>query len=115
MTSVAPDVAPLLAIYEAELAEMALTDWPGILSLAAESARTHRLAGLPLLMLDVPIASEAEFSFVGALAGEAPEILATVPTADEPTLARFRDELDWPIEDLDRTSFSGFPPTPSAL
>ena len=33
LAAVAPDVAPLLAAYEAELAEMTLTDWPGILTL----------------------------------------------------------------------------------
>ena len=52
-------------------------------------------------MLDVPIGSEAELVFLHALAAAAPEILATVPAADEQTLARFRDDLHWPIEDLD--------------
>jgi ATP-dependent helicase/nuclease subunit B len=107
VSSAAPDLAPLLAAYEAELVELALTDWPGILSLAGERVRAHRLAGLPLLMLDVPIANEAELAFVRALACETPEILATVPTADEPTLTKLHDELNWPIEDLDRASFSG--------
>ena len=101
VASVAPDVAPLLAAYEAELAQLALTDWPGILALAAENASAHRLSGLPLLVLDVPLESEAELAFLRALAEGAPEIFATVPAADEPTLARLRDELHWPIEDLD--------------
>jgi ATP-dependent helicase/nuclease subunit B len=98
---VAPDVASLLATYEAELADMALTDWPDILSLAAASAPAHPLAGLPLLMLDVPVATKAELGFVQALAAAAPEVLATVPAADRATLARLRDELHWPVEDLD--------------
>jgi ATP-dependent helicase/nuclease subunit B len=101
VVSVAPDVAPLLAAYEAELAEMHVTDWAGILAVAGEGVPSHRLSGLPVLMLDVPITSEAEFAFVRSLAASAPLILATVPAADGPTLARFRDELHWPIEDLD--------------
>jgi ATP-dependent helicase/nuclease subunit B len=52
-------------------------------------------------MLDVPIATTAELGFVQALAASAPEILATVPAADRATLARLRNELHWPVEDLD--------------
>jgi ATP-dependent helicase/nuclease subunit B len=104
VAAAAPDVAPLLAAYETLLAEMALTDWAGVLALAAEDARSHRLAGLPLLMLDVPIATSAELAFLHALAGESAEILATVPTADAPTLERVLVDLDWPIENLDLSS-----------
>ena len=107
VASVAPDVAPLLAAYEAELAEMGLTDWAGMLALAVGGVPAHRLSDLPVLMLDVPSGSEAEACFLKALAAAAPEILATVPAADEPTLARFRDELHWGIEDLDLGSVPG--------
>jgi ATP-dependent helicase/nuclease subunit B len=96
-----PDVSLLLATYEAELAELALADWPKILTLAADRVLTHRLSGLPLLMLDVPIASQAELGFLRALATRAPEILATVPAADKVSLARVRDDLHCQIEDLD--------------
>ena len=101
LAAVTPDVSLLLAAYEAELAELALADWPQILSLAAAGIPTHRLSGLPLLMLDIPIASEAELTFLRALAVRAPEILATMPAADKLTLARTRDDLHWQIEDLD--------------
>jgi len=101
LATVTPDVSLLLAAYEAELAELALAEWPKILRLATEGVPTHRLSGLPLLMLDVPIASEAEFAFLRALAGRAPEILATVPAADKLTLTRVRDDPHWQIEDLD--------------
>jgi ATP-dependent helicase/nuclease subunit B len=104
LASVAPDIARLLAAYEAELVEMALTDWPGILALAAEGAGTHRLSRLPLLLLDVPVGSEAELVFLRALAANTPEILATVPAADQQTLVKFGDDLHWPIEDLDLRS-----------
>jgi ATP-dependent helicase/nuclease subunit B len=101
LATATPDVSLLLAAYEAELGELALADWPEILSLAAEGVLTHRLAGLPLLMLDVSIGSEAELAFLRTLAIRAPEILATVPSADKLTLARVRDDLHWQIDDLD--------------
>src|SRR3984893_9600872 len=101
LATVTPDVSPLLAAYEAELAELALADWPKILALAAEGVLRHRLSGLPLLMLDIPIGSGAELAFLRALAARAPEILATVSAADKLTLATIRDDLHWRIEDLD--------------
>ena len=101
VAAVAPDVAPLLAAYESELAEMGLTDWSGVLALAADNASSHRLSGLPVLMLDVPVRNEADLAFVAALANGAPEFLAAVPLADEPTLVRLRDRLHWPVENLD--------------
>ena len=101
-----PDLKSLLGAYEAELAESNLIDWPGLLRIAAEiagdrSATAHRLTRLPILLLDVPIASQAELDFVGALFSSGAEVLATVPAADEPTIARLRDGLKLDIEDLD--------------
>lgn len=101
------DLAALLADYEAELEELALTDWPGVLAAAAEAMRTHRLAHLPILMLDVPVTSAAEFAFLRALDAQSPEIFATVPSADEATLAWMR-ELRPSIEHL-----GGCPDAPS--
>jgi hypothetical protein len=45
---------------------------------AAAGTNLHRLIGLPVLLLDVPVGSEAELAFVRALAARAPEVLATV-------------------------------------
>jgi hypothetical protein len=101
LAAATPDVSFLLEAYEAELAELALADWPNILTLAAEGVLTHRLSGLPLLMLDVPITSEAELAFLRALVTRAPEILVTVPAADKLTLVKIRDDLRWQVEDLD--------------
>ena len=101
VASVEPDLAALLAAYEAELAEMALTDWPGVLALATEGASAHQFSGLPLLLLDVPVGNEAELVFLRTLATNAPEIFVTVPAADRPTLDRLSDDLGWPVEDLD--------------
>jgi ATP-dependent helicase/nuclease subunit B len=106
LASIAPDVAPVLAAYETELAEMRLTDWPGVLSLATEAAATHRLAHLPTLMLDVPVTTRAELAFVSALAASTPELLAAIPTADQPTLVQLRDVLHWTVDDRDETRCS---------
>ena len=83
---------------------MALTDWPGVLRAGAEAAPTHRFANLPILMLDVPITSAAEFAFVRALAAQNSHITATIASADEQTLAWMR-KLDLQVEMIeeDRT------------
>jgi ATP-dependent helicase/nuclease subunit B len=112
VAAVAPDLALLMGAYEAELAEARLTDWPGVLALAAEAAgdggaRRHRFVGLPLLLLDVPLGSEAELAFVEAIAAAAPDLLATVPATDEPTLRRLRDGLGVAVSDLDATPSGG--------
>ncbi len=104
-----PDLVPLIGTHEAELKEAGLTDWPGVLALATEAASAagtnlHRLVGLPILLLDVPISSEAELVFVRALAAAATEVLATVPAADAPTLSRLRDRLRMQIENLDEAT-----------
>jgi CRISPR/Cas system-associated exonuclease Cas4 (RecB family) len=106
ISNVAPDLARLSEAYEAALAEAGLIDWPGVLAFATEAASigTHRLVSLPTLFLDVPITSRAELTFVAALAAAAPDMLATVPAADQPTLGRIRDALDWELENLEGAS-----------
>jgi RecB family exonuclease len=103
---VAPDLTRLIQAYESALAEAELTDWPGVLNFATEAASgrasSHRLIKLPMLLVDVPISSEAEVAFLRALATAAPDTLATVPAADQPTLGRIRDVLHWKFENLDR-------------
>jgi RecB family exonuclease len=103
----APDLAPLLDAFELELKESCLTDWPGVLALASEATSAvgdnkPRLSGMPTLLLDAPIESEAELVFVHSLVEVATEVLATAPTADQSTLGRLRDRLRMEIEDLDR-------------
>src|SRR5262245_48465754 len=101
----APDLATLVEAYEHELAEGGFCDRSGVLQLAAEAARSpdrHRLIGLPTLLLDVAIASQAELAFTNALADAAPALLATAPAADAATIGHFRDRLGFKIEDLDQ-------------
>lgn len=101
---IAADLAALLEAYDCELADSSLTDWSGVLQLATDAVRRpdrHQLIGLPTILLDVPIASEAERAFATALAGACPEVLATAAAADSATIAHFRDRLRFTFEDLD--------------
>ena len=98
MKEIAPDLAALLDAYERELANGSFTDWSGVLELATDAVRgsdRHRLIGLPTVLLDVPVASEAERCLANALAGTAPTLLATVaPAADIATIMHFL-AIDW--------------------
>ena len=60
--------------YEAALEEAGLTDWSGVLALATEAAsgRVHRLVGLPMLLLDVPITSRGRARFLNRAGGRKP-------------------------------------------
>ena len=108
--AIAPDLVPLVTAYEAELAAASLTDWPSILALATEAAsgsRTerHQLIGLPTLLLDVSVGTQAEFAFIRALTAAAPEWVATIASADEPTLKHIRDALGARFETVAETTF----------
>jgi ATP-dependent helicase/nuclease subunit B len=103
--TVAPDLAAMIRAYERELADGSFSDWPGLLQLATEAINAPhrpRLIGLPTLLVDVPISTEAEFAFLTALAVASPEMLATIPAADATTLRRMRDRLGFNVEDLDQ-------------
>jgi ATP-dependent helicase/nuclease subunit B len=100
---VEPDLLVLLRAYEAELADGKFTDWPGMLAIAVEAAAncSTTMLQLPILLLDVPITSKAELSFVATLCSSASEMLATVPAADTPTLSLLRDGLRFETDNLD--------------
>jgi ATP-dependent helicase/nuclease subunit B len=114
--NVAPDLVPLIRAYERELTRGNFSDWAGVLQLATDSmsaSHRHRLIGLPTLLLDVPISTEAELAFVTALAAAIPGMLATIPAADAATLVRFRDRLGFNVEDLDQLLVPADPDTAS--
>ncbi len=83
LQQVSPEVALLLAGYEAQLASGRFADRAAVLALAAERLAQggHELAGLPVLLLDVPVATAAEAALVAALAAQA-EVTAIAPAAD---------------------------------
>lgn len=72
------DLGLLLRLYEQELAERNLADLPGVFSFAGERVRAgaHRLTGVPIVLLDVPIEHELQRSFLVALIERAPAVFA---------------------------------------
>jgi hypothetical protein len=82
------DLAHLVGRFDEQLARAAVNDRAALFGLASEACRAGqvRWASLPILLLDVPLDSEAEAAFVAALVARSPEVLATVP--DEDVFAR---------------------------
>ena len=104
LKAVVPDLEPIVREYEHELAEGGFIDWSGTLELATSAISRpdrHRLVGLPTLLLDVAVRTEAEFEFLSAFVSAAQETLATVPVADIETLHRICDRLGFESRDLD--------------
>lgn len=103
----APEIARLSAEFDKQLTDVGLADRAAILRLAAATIRDGdpRFTGLPLFLLDVPIHSEAERDFIGALVAKAPKILMTVPAGDEATqrairtISSHKELLDVPAVD----------------
>ncbi len=86
-----PDLAVLLELYTQELQAHALADRATMLALAAGAlAGESPWAGLPVVLLDVPPRSRAEFRFFGSLIGRSPATLALVLSGDEPGMEAFR-------------------------
>ncbi|MBS1876547.1 MAG: exodeoxyribonuclease V subunit gamma [Acidobacteria bacterium] len=81
------DLAALVDAYERALVRSGLADLAGILGAATEGAR--RWPGLPLLLLDLPLASRAYVEFVSALALQSPAVCAATLAADERRVAEF--------------------------
>jgi ATP-dependent helicase/nuclease subunit B len=82
------DLAALLERFEQQFVEAGATGRALLLEAAAE--RADAFAGLPLLLLDVPLESALEVALVGRLAAAAKDTLVTVPFGDVSTLERLR-------------------------
>ena len=74
----AKDLAQILRLYDSELERASLADFAVLLSRAIEAARegTHRLLGLPLLLLDVELKSRRERELMQAVVDRSPAVLA---------------------------------------
>jgi CRISPR/Cas system-associated exonuclease Cas4 (RecB family) len=91
------DLGPLgtdLAVVAERVARELVADGIADRALVLETARAAverngapGLVGVPLLLVDVPIASAAEEAFIGALAARAPRTLATAVTGDARSVA----------------------------
>jgi CRISPR/Cas system-associated exonuclease Cas4 (RecB family) len=78
------DIGRLLARVDGERDRASMSDRAALFRLASEAcaAGEVRWAKLPIVLLDVPLDSNAEREFVAALVARAPEALATVPHGD---------------------------------
>ena len=78
------DLGRLLARFEEALSAAAVSDRAALFALAAEACRANqvRWARLPILLLDVPLDSQAERDFMAALTAASPDVLATFPHDD---------------------------------
>jgi ATP-dependent helicase/nuclease subunit B len=93
------DLARLLDEYGRELAGARLVDRAELFATATallEAGADHPLMGKPVLLLDVPIATERELRFVRAIAVRSGDLLVTIPAGDERT-SRSWEALDGEI------------------
>ena len=100
------DLARLLTLYEAELANRSLADLPLLLQFATEEANRagHRLLGLPLLLLDTPLDSLCHQQFLSAVAVRSPAVLAALISGENPALHSLESILETTAEALDRAA-----------
>jgi hypothetical protein len=88
----ARDIGHLLARIEEQLRQASITDRAELFRLAGRACDSGqvRWAALPLVLLDVPLDSNAERAFAGALLRRSPAVLATVPDGDATALEALR-------------------------
>lgn len=90
------DVATFARCVEREMDASALADRAAVFERAinaVKDARPHP-AGLPMLLLDVPVGSSVEADLIGALADASPGLLATAPLGDNRTIRFLERALD---------------------
>jgi len=94
------DLARLALGVEEALADDGLADRATVFAEAESALGEHGAwpIGLPLALLDVELASEAEASLVARLAAEAPQALATSPAGTTRTHARLEGALGVSVE-----------------
>jgi ATP-dependent helicase/nuclease subunit B len=83
-----PDLATLLDEYERQLKGAQAADRATLLLMAASAIKSDpaaTLATLPILLLDVRIATPAEHAILDALAASSPSVLITLPVGDRAT------------------------------
>jgi CRISPR/Cas system-associated exonuclease Cas4 (RecB family) len=76
------DLAQLVSLAESEMANASTADRAQLLAAAADGAPDDPLLRAPLLLLDLPLETAMEETFVRAIVTVATEILATVPARD---------------------------------
>jgi ATP-dependent helicase/nuclease subunit B len=98
-----PELAAAVAALDEELARARLADRAAVYRIATEVAAGSEpslLLGHALVLIDVPLRSIVERELVATLAARAPDVLATVPSGDEPTLRHLQEILHVEPHDL---------------
>ncbi len=92
LSSAGPDLAALLERFDAQFAAASATDRATLFDSACEGVALGATApvGSPLVFVDVPLESAAEFAFFRALVHASPEVLITVPFGDVAALDRLK-------------------------
>jgi len=111
LEAIGDDLAAIARRVDEELRAFALADRATIFAAAIDAlagpvgtrrrspagrtaaAATPRLAGLPLLLLDLEVESERAQALLAALVASSPDVLATAPAGDERTIARLARAL----------------------
>ena len=91
------DLAALADRTDRELADAKLADRAAIFAAAIEAAQDSsplHFAGMPLLLLDLPLNSKREGTLIAALNNRAPAVFATAARGDERTIAH----LEWALD-----------------
>lgn len=92
------DLASILEGVERDMNELGLADHAEILAHAKEAIESNdggapAPAPVPLLLLDLSPTQTREWELLAALVARAPQVLATVPRGDEPTIAKLTEIL----------------------
>ncbi|MBL8227767.1 MAG: PD-(D/E)XK nuclease family protein [Bryobacterales bacterium] len=112
------DLARLRAVYEDLLQEGGLADYATLLRLAASRIGDHPLTRLPLLLMDVPVASAQAAVFLRALADRSARALILLHSGDEESLRHWgippqmatkqpSTSLEWMRDNLFQTAAGG--------
>lgn len=90
------DLAALLEEYVAQVEECELADIVDVFEIATDQVESGAavLSRNPVLLLDVPITSQAERSFIAALAQKSPAVFATVVDGDSRTSSALKSITD---------------------
>src|SRR5437868_2843835 len=97
-----PDLAVLMSLYQQELNERSLADFPMLLQLAAEEAGrgAHRILNLPLVLLDVAVESQSHEKLLASVIAKSPVVLATAISGDDRAIESLTSLLGTAVEEI---------------
>ena len=97
------DLARLMKRYERELEQRSLADLSMLLRFAVEeiTGKSHRFAGLPLVLLGLAIESRSHEKLLAALAEKSPDVLAAAITDDDRAIPALHRIVGVTAQDID--------------